>query len=254
MSDTPQLLLAHHLKVLKLPAFLREYDKLAQQCAAEGVDHPRYLLRLAELELIEQERRIVERRIREARFPTVKSLDSFDFTAIPSINKTLVLELARGEYIARRENVIAVGNSGTGKTHKLGLPSCWHDHCGTTSPSACRNPRVVPGWAQTPSAASWFAPASLLEGIGFQPSVLVRGLAFFGNRSVQAFRRTVANPKSNQSRRVSRSRRLASGQEHIVRGGDQHLADPHQRCQVRFALSRRIIAGSAFTEPTAWNA
>ena len=116
MSDTPQLLLAHHLKALRLPTFLREYDKLAQQCAAEGVDHPRYLLRLAELELIERERRMVERRIKEARFPTVKSLDSFDFTAIPSLNKALVLELARCEYIARRENVIAVGNSGTGKT------------------------------------------------------------------------------------------------------------------------------------------
>ena len=50
MSDTPQLLLAHHLKALRLPSFLREYDKLAQQCAAEGVDRPRYLLRLAELE------------------------------------------------------------------------------------------------------------------------------------------------------------------------------------------------------------
>jgi DNA replication protein DnaC len=127
VSDTPQLLLAHHLKALKLPTFLREYDKLAQQCAAEGVDHPRYLLRLAELELIERERRMVERRIKEARFPTVKSLDSFDFTAIPSLNKTLVLELARGEYITRRDNVIAVGNSGTGKTHLalgLGLAAC----------------------------------------------------------------------------------------------------------------------------------
>ena len=115
MSDTPQLLLAHHLKALRLPTFLREYDKIAQQCAAEGVDHPRYLLRLAELELIDRERRMVERRIKEARFPTVKSLDSFDFTAIPSLNKTLVLELARCEYIARRENVIAVGNSGPGR-------------------------------------------------------------------------------------------------------------------------------------------
>ena len=127
MSDTPQLLLAHHLKALKLPTFLREYDKLAQQCAAEGVDHSRYLLRLAELELIDRERRTVERRIKEARFPTVKSLDSFDFTAIPSLNKVLVLELARCEYIARRENVIAVGNSGTGKSHialGLGLAAC----------------------------------------------------------------------------------------------------------------------------------
>jgi DNA replication protein DnaC len=127
MSDTPQVLLAHHLKALKLPTFLREHDKLARQCAAEGVDHVRYLLRLAELELIERERRMVERRIREARFPAVKSLDSFDFPAIPSLNKALVLELARGEYIERRENVIALGNSGTGKTHialGLGLAAC----------------------------------------------------------------------------------------------------------------------------------
>jgi DNA replication protein DnaC len=127
VSDTPQLLLVHHLKALKLPTFLREYDKLAQQCAAEGADYPRYLLRLAELELIDRERRMVERRIKEARFPTVKSLDSFDFAAIPSLSKTLVLELARCEYVARRENVIAVGNSGTGKSHialGLGLAAC----------------------------------------------------------------------------------------------------------------------------------
>jgi DNA replication protein DnaC len=120
MTDTPQLLLAHHLKALKLPTFLREYDKLARQCAAEGLDHTRYLLRLAELELIDRERRMVERRIKEARFPAGKSLDSFDFAAIPSLNKTLVLELARSEYVTRRENIIAVGNSGTGKTH-IGL-------------------------------------------------------------------------------------------------------------------------------------
>ena len=62
MTDTPQVLLVHHLKTLKLPTFLREYDKIARQCASEGVDHVRYLLRLAELELIDRERRMVERR------------------------------------------------------------------------------------------------------------------------------------------------------------------------------------------------
>jgi DNA replication protein DnaC len=127
MSDAPQVLLVHHLKALKLPTFLREHDRLARQCAAEGADHLRYLLRLAELELIEREGRMVERRIREAHFPTVKSLDSFDFLAIPSLNKALVLDLARGDYIGRRENVIALGNSGTGKTHValgLGLAAC----------------------------------------------------------------------------------------------------------------------------------
>lgn len=123
----PQLLLAHHLKALKLPTFLREYDRLAKQCAQEGTDFPTYLLRLCEQELIDRERRLIERRIRAARFPTVKSLDSFDFTAIPSLNKALVLELARCEYLVRRENIIALGNSGTGKTHialGLGLAAC----------------------------------------------------------------------------------------------------------------------------------
>jgi DNA replication protein DnaC len=79
----PQVLLAHHLRQLKLPTFLREYDKVAAEAAREGLDHPRYLLRLAELELIDRERRMVERRIRAARFPAVKSFDTFDFTAIP---------------------------------------------------------------------------------------------------------------------------------------------------------------------------
>ena len=121
MSDRPTILLQHHLKELRLPTFLREYDRMAQ-CAAEGVDHPDYLLRLSELELIDRHHRMVERRIRTARFPTVKSLDTFDFLAIPSVNKQLVTRLAVCEYVERRENVIAMGNSGTGKTHMaLGL-------------------------------------------------------------------------------------------------------------------------------------
>ena len=127
MNERPQMLLEHHLKALKLPSFLREYDKVSRQCADEGVDHPDFLLRLAELELIDRHHRMVDRRIKAARFPTVKSLDSFDFLAIPSLNKALVSELARCEYIDRKDNVIAVGNSGTGKTHialGLGLAAC----------------------------------------------------------------------------------------------------------------------------------
>ena len=123
----PQVLLVHHLKTLKLPTFLREHDKPARQCAAEGVDHVRYRFRLAELELTDRERRMVQRRIKQARFPAVKSLDSFDFKAIPSLNKALTLELARCEYIDRRENVIALGPSGTVKSHValgLGLAAC----------------------------------------------------------------------------------------------------------------------------------
>ena len=127
MTDAPRALLAHHLKTLKLPTVLREYDKVAQQCATEGMDHVQFLARLVELELIDRERRMIERRIKAAKFPTVKSLDSFDFKAIPSLNKMQVLELARCEWIERRENVIALGPSGTGKTHValgLGLAAC----------------------------------------------------------------------------------------------------------------------------------
>lgn len=126
-SPSPELLLASHLKTLKLPTFLREHDKLARQCAAEGADHVRYLARLVELELIDRERRMVERRIKAAKFPAAKSLDSFHFAAIPKLNKMQVLELARCDWINRRENVIALGPSGTGKTHVaigLGLAAC----------------------------------------------------------------------------------------------------------------------------------
>lgn len=120
-------LLTHHFKALKLPAFLREHDRLARQCAAEGLDYSSYLLCLTELELIERKRLLAERRIKEAQFPAVKRLDSFDFAAVPGLDGSLVLELAGCDYVARRENIIAVGNSGTGKTHLaigLGLAAC----------------------------------------------------------------------------------------------------------------------------------
>ena len=127
MTEAPEILLAQHLKTLKLPTFLREYSKVARQCAAEGLDHVQFLARLVALELIDRERRMIERRIKAARFPATKSLDSFDFKAIPTLNKMRVLELARCEWIERRENVIALGPSGTGKTHValgLGLAAC----------------------------------------------------------------------------------------------------------------------------------
>ena len=104
MSEAPRILLEHRLKTLKLPTFLREYEKVARQSAHEGLDHVQFLSRLVELELIDRDRRLVERRIKAAKFPTVKSLDSFEFKAIPSLNKPQALELARCEWIrAARE-------------------------------------------------------------------------------------------------------------------------------------------------------
>jgi len=116
-AATSTVLLEHHLKQLKLPSVLREYASMAAVCMKDRADYPTYLLRLAERELLDRELRAAERRVKAARFPVVKTLDAFDFNAQPSINRELVRELVRGEYIDRRENVLLIGNSGTGKTH-----------------------------------------------------------------------------------------------------------------------------------------
>ncbi len=121
------VLLDHHLKQLKLPTMLREYAAVAAVCSRENQTFKRFLLRLSERELIDRRQRATERRIKAARFPTLKTLESFRFEAQPSINEALVGELLGGEFIDRRENVLLVGNSGTGKTHlatALGLAAC----------------------------------------------------------------------------------------------------------------------------------
>jgi hypothetical protein len=76
MTEAPKILLAHHLKTLKLPTFLRDHEKVARQCAAEGLDHVQFLSRLVELELIDRERRMVVNadlifpKSAEVKFPT----------------------------------------------------------------------------------------------------------------------------------------------------------------------------------------
>lgn len=121
------VLLKHHLKALRLPTILSESERIALRCAAENVDHLGYLLQLCELELLERERKAAERRLKAARFPAIKTLDGFDFTAQPSVKKTLVAELLRCAYIEQRENIILAGNPGTGKSHlatALGVEAC----------------------------------------------------------------------------------------------------------------------------------
>ena len=121
------VLLKHHLKQLKLPTMLAECEKIAARAAKDNLDHLAFLLQLCELELIDRERRAGERRLKAARFPSHKTLDTFDFKSRPSVNKPLVLELAKGEYLDRRENLLFVGPSGTGKTHlatALGIAAC----------------------------------------------------------------------------------------------------------------------------------
>jgi len=118
MSATqPAVLLEHYLKQLKLPTILREYAPVAASCGKERADYATFLLRLAEREVIDRERRAAERRLKAACFPITKTIDTFDFRAQPSINEELIRQLLKGEYIERRENVLLVGNVGTGKTH-----------------------------------------------------------------------------------------------------------------------------------------
>lgn len=123
----PQMLLNHYLKTLKLPTVLREYPAVAASCVKDNCDYTVFLLRLMEREALDRENRSAERRVKNARFPVIKTLDTFDFTAQPSIHEKLVRELMTGDYVERRENVLLVGNSGTGKTHlasALGFAAC----------------------------------------------------------------------------------------------------------------------------------
>jgi len=121
------VLVKHHLKQLKLPTMHGECEKVAARSAQENLDHLAFLLALCELELVDRERRAAARRLKAARFPAHKTLNEFDFAAQPSVNKPLVLELVKGEYLLKRENLILVGASGTGKTHlatALGMAAC----------------------------------------------------------------------------------------------------------------------------------
>jgi len=128
MSESKsQLLLKHYLKRLKLPTILRDYQAMVAVCTKERCDYATFLLRLVERESLDREKRAAERRLKNARFPVIKTLDTFDFGLQPSINEKLVRELMTGQYLERRENILLVGNSGTGKTHlasALGFAAC----------------------------------------------------------------------------------------------------------------------------------
>ena len=122
-----QMLLESYLKRLKLPTMLTHYQEVARQAEQGNRTYEGYLLALSELETNQREENAFKRRISQARFPLLKTLDQFDFTAIPSLNKAKVLHLAQGEYIGKKENLLLMGNSGTGKTHlatALGLTAC----------------------------------------------------------------------------------------------------------------------------------
>ncbi|MFH1632945.1 MAG: IS21-like element helper ATPase IstB [Chloroflexota bacterium] len=124
-------LLESYLKQLRLPIFLENYAKFAEDAIRNNLDFPRYLLALAEQEVIQREQNRRKNLIRAARFPAIKELADFDFSALPQFNKAIVLDLARCEYILKREPILFIGNPGVGKTHLatgLALEACRQSH------------------------------------------------------------------------------------------------------------------------------
>lgn len=108
---------AEHCRALRLPTVGAQFARLAADAAAANQPHTSYLAALLAAEVEERERGTIERRLRDAKLPRMKTLDEFDFAAAPHIPATLVRELAGGAYMARAEPVIFIGDSGTGKTH-----------------------------------------------------------------------------------------------------------------------------------------
>jgi len=124
---TGDILIRSYLKRLRLPYIAQHYSRLAREAAVRNQPYQDYLLALLESEVLQQEEHAQKLRLSKAHFPVLKTLDSFDFSAIPSLNRALILELSRGSYIDRRENVIFIGSYGTGKTHlaiSLGVCAC----------------------------------------------------------------------------------------------------------------------------------
>lgn len=128
---TPPSLLAHHLEQLKLHFLMAHYAELAQQCAQHNWDHVEYLRRLIEGEFTQRRQRILERRLKAARFPVLKTLPQFQWDWPKKINRLQVQNLFRLDFVPQRANVVFLGNVGVGKTHlaiALGYAACQEGH------------------------------------------------------------------------------------------------------------------------------
>ncbi|MCY0874930.1 MAG: IS21-like element helper ATPase IstB [Firmicutes bacterium] len=114
---TTDLLLEHYLKQLRLPSIARQYTAVARDAQDRNLGYEEYLLALIEQEIRTREDNQRQQRLKKACFPITKTLELFEFHLLPSLSKTKVLALAKGEFVEKHENVILIGNSGTGKSH-----------------------------------------------------------------------------------------------------------------------------------------
>ena len=124
---TTSVLLNNYLKRLRLPAIGKTYERLAEEAAANKISYQEYLCCLLEQEVQARDASTKQARISQAKFPSIKTLDTFEFEEIPTLNKKLVLKLFGGQYLQMGENIVFIGGQGTGKTHlsiALGMQAC----------------------------------------------------------------------------------------------------------------------------------
>ena len=127
MKAGMQLLLTENLKLLRLSAIAGHLEEQLRQAREKRCDFDEFLLALTELELQVRGESRLKRRLREANFPLIKTLEGFDFATAPELDGRLIGELAGCEYIRQKRNVILAGKTGTGKTHLatgLGVEAC----------------------------------------------------------------------------------------------------------------------------------
>ena len=110
MSEHENMLLKTNLKKLRLPTICAEYVKLAGEAASEKATYQQYLMRLTEMEVATRSANALNNRIKQASFPAHKDFDSYDFSAIPSLNKQQILELSRGQWLDKRQNCCLIGS------------------------------------------------------------------------------------------------------------------------------------------------
>ena len=108
-----------HCKTLRMPTVASQFSTLAEQAVREKQTHTGYLEALLNAETEDRERNTIDRRIKEAHLPRVKTLEEFDYTQAPLVTAAKMRELAEGGYIERAEPVLLIGDCGTGKTHLL---------------------------------------------------------------------------------------------------------------------------------------